>query len=148
MSKVEIEVYRGWTISFDTDKETFYCHSEQYDSDATKKSFSAVKKFIDDFIKDNENFKPVVVQYVPDSHNAGKCLTIIGVRKDGRFIIDKNGAKEQLSTYDENRLIVYNKNNDIYWEKSAQIQSEIDRLRVEQKEVENKITGKKLTELK
>lgn len=113
-----------------------------------QKSFSAVKKFIDDFIKDNETFRPVVCQYLPDTHNRGKCITIIGVRKDGRFIIDKDWAKEQLSTYDEKNLIVYDKNNDIHWQKSAQLQSEIERLRIEQKEVEKKITGKKLTELK
>jgi hypothetical protein len=28
---VEIETYRGWLISFNTEKETFHCHSEQWD---------------------------------------------------------------------------------------------------------------------
>ena len=54
--KIKIEDYRGWSIEFDTEKESFYCHSEQYDRDETKKSYSSVKKFVDDFIKDNFTF--------------------------------------------------------------------------------------------
>ena len=38
--KTEIAKYRGWEISFDTDKETFYALSNDYDRDETKKSFS------------------------------------------------------------------------------------------------------------
>ena len=50
--KVQIENYRGWNIEFDTEKESFYCHSEQHDKDENKKSFASTKKWIDDFIKD------------------------------------------------------------------------------------------------
>ncbi len=42
--KIEIENYRGWDISFDTEKETFYAISSHFDTDKTKQSFAATPK--------------------------------------------------------------------------------------------------------
>ena len=60
--KVFIENYRGWDISFDTDKESFYAQSDEYDVGETKKSFASAKKYIDDFLKDNLQFQPIWVE--------------------------------------------------------------------------------------
>jgi hypothetical protein len=49
-------------IYFDTDSEEFYTLSNQYDKENTKKSFASTKKNIDDYIKENSSFKPVMVQ--------------------------------------------------------------------------------------
>ena len=51
--KVAIENYRGFDIEFDTDHEKFQCiitDGEEKES----RSFTAVKKFIDEYRKDNQ----------------------------------------------------------------------------------------------
>lgn len=146
--KTEIEIYRGWTISFDTEKETFYCHSEQYDTDFRKTSYPAIKKWIDDFIKENATFTPFWIE--PNrSYYKSEPLRVIGIRKDGRFIYeDKNSNKQQLSEYSEADYILRNEDNDRHRVLADEIQGKIDVLIDEKKEVLSKITGVKLTEYK
>lgn len=148
--KVEIENYRGWTISFDTEKETFYCHSEQYNRDAKKQSFASTKKFIDDFIKDNEVFKPVWIEWrKPSSFASEEKILLIGLRKDGRFIYSNaKGDKKQLSDYEEDKYILYDEKNEVYKKDAQEIKCEIDILEAKRKEVLSKITGVELTEYK
>lgn len=82
--RVEIANYRGWEISFDTDKEEFYCLSNEYDNDVNKKSFSASKKYIDDYIKLNKEFKPF---FVTSKDSRERKIKIVGVRKDGGLFV-------------------------------------------------------------
>ena len=146
--QVKIENYRGWEISFDTDKETFYCHSEQYDKDATKKSYTSTKKFIDDFIKENQNFTPIWCERKGEFLYGKRKILIIGIRKDGRFIIDNKGTKEQLSEYSENDYILYNQENEKYRTEIQEIEKEMESLRLKRNAVLKKVTGVGLKEYK
>jgi hypothetical protein len=98
--KVTIENYRGFEILFDTNHERFQCIITE-DHTKESKSYPAVKKFIDEYMKDNQSFKPFYIESIPGSYNDRGTLKIVGIRKDKRFITeDKNGNKGQVSEYD------------------------------------------------
>ena len=147
--KVIIDNHRGWEISFDTELETFYCISDRYDRDETKKSFASIKKFIDDFIKENEIFEPVWVETKPNSYTSDKKIKLIGIRKDGRFIYENSkGEKQKLSDYNEKDYILYDANNDKFRLEAEKINKEIEVLNAKRDAVLDKITGIELTEYK
>src|SRR5678809_670812 len=111
--RVLIEEYRKWEIFFDTNSEDFYTVSNEYDNDKTKRSYAAVKKYIDDYIKDNETFTPVSIQ-----REDGRVFKLIGIRKDGAFMYeDKDGRKQQFSKCDESRYFLVDSANDHLFEK-------------------------------
>jgi hypothetical protein len=144
--RVLIEEYRGWEISFDTDSENFYCVSDRYDVDKTRKSFASVKKWIDDFIKENQNFKPFVIESLPKSYGDG-ILTVIGIRKDGNFMVQTaKGEKKQLSRSDEKRYILRASECDVYRKEANDLQDRINQLRKVQEELLAKVTGVSLVE--
>jgi hypothetical protein len=146
--KVEIENYRGWSISFDTEKETFYCHSEQWDRDENKKSYASTKKFIDDFIKENQTFKPIWVETKPKAYGEKK-IKLIGIRKDGRFIYeDAKGEKRQLSDYSEKNYILYDEENEKYKKEAEIIDEQMEVLRLQRNAVLENIKGIELTDYK
>lgn len=146
---VVIENYRGWSISFDTEKETFCSHSEQLDRDENKKSYAATKKWIDDFIKENEVFEPVWIETKPNQYNPAKRIKLIGIRKDGRFIYEnEKGEKKQLSDYEEKDYILYNPKNDKYREEAKKIDVELEELRLKRNAILNKVVGIELAEYK
>lgn len=96
--RIEIDRYRGWIIYFDPENEMFF--GEGLEAEPVQKtSFSAAKKAIDDYLKDNTNFKPFKVLRV--GYDVSDPITITGVRKDGRFVYEEEGNKKQISTYDE-----------------------------------------------
>lgn len=145
--KVDIEEYRGWQISFDTEKETFYCVSDAWDRDESKKSFAAIKSFIDEFIKDNLVFKPVWAEPSAGRHGRDK-IKIIGIRKDGRLICEKNGEKSQLSSYDEEGYIIHNPANDPIRNQIDELDLDIEKLYNKKKELDKQITGQSLSDFK
>jgi hypothetical protein len=124
--KVEIEDYRDWTIYFDTIEERFYSVSQRDDTSKENRSYSAAKKAIDDYLRDNQEFKPFKAMH--KSHL--EIIDIVGIRKDGRYITERNGKKEQLSSYDEDRWIVW---DDAY----IPVVAEIRRLQNEQRKKED-----------
>lgn len=108
--KTTIENYRGIDIWFDTEYETFSCDVDHENS--VKKSYPAVKKFIDDWKKDAANFKSFRVCGNPNSYYGGKNGTIIGIRKDGRFVLEnEKGEKEQVSDSNLKDFILYDSAN-------------------------------------
>lgn len=110
--KALIEDYRGFEISFDTEKSVFYCFSDSYDTENTSKSYDAVKKYIDDYIKANKTFKSFVVYPVPNSYKK-EPTTITGIRKDGGFTyVDEIGKPKKVSNYDENEYYFINPSNE------------------------------------
>lgn len=128
-----IENYRGFEIYFNTDKEEFYTISNEHDTEKTKKSYASTKKFIDDFLKKNINFKPINVMKEKSLYSDSKIITLIGIRKDGAFTYeDKEGNKQQLSKYDEKDYFAINSLNDKYFE-------ELDILYKQQKDLSEKI---------
>lgn len=109
---VDIEKYRGIEIWFDTDYETFQCDIDEERS--VKKSYSAVKKFIDEWKKDMSNFKAFKVMKNPNGRYGGKSGTVVGIRKDGRFILKTNAEdskNEQISDYSLDDFILIEQEN-------------------------------------
>ena len=139
MSKILITNYRGFDIEFDTDYEKFQCIITEERAKESN-SFFAIKGFIDDYKKNNQDFKPFWIESMPNSYrNKGK-LKVIGIRKDGRFVTEsKDGKKEQISDYDiSNYMIVKPENESILSELST-LKNEI-----EQREYEDKLKIKEI----
>ena len=131
--RVLIENYRAWEIYFDTDKEEFYTVSNEYDTQQTKKSYASAKKYIDDYLKENQNFKPIKVQKMSSIYSTGEVITLIGLRKDGAFMYeDAKGNKQQLSKYSEDDYFLVNSENDSIFQ-------ELELLYKEEKELAAKI---------
>ena len=135
-----ITEYRGWEIFFDTDKEEFYTVSNEYDKDNTKKSFKSTKKFIDDYIKENNSFKHILVQKEPSMFNNEEIIKLIGIRKDGDFMYeDKDGKKQRLSSYNEKDYFLINPENDEPFKKIAELEKKRDEIGSEIKEIKKTI---------
>ena len=137
-----IEKYRGFNITFDTDSEVFSSalNDESIDkyrnSDSpckSSKSFSAIKKFIDEFIKEHLEFEPFEAIHRPDEHlwdNNKQKIKIVGLRKDGRFVAeDRKGVTFQLASYDEDKYIVYNEKDDVHFATIAILELEAEEAR-------------------
>ena len=138
--RVLIENYRGWEIYFDTDKEEFYTVSNEYDKQETKRSYASSKKYIDDYIKSNNVFKPIKVQKMPTMFSEGKVITLIGIRKDKAFMYeDEEGRKQQLSSYDEIYYFIVDSRNDVYFKRIAELAIERKRIDDEVKEIEKSV---------
>lgn len=139
--KITIENYRGFDIEFDTDYEKFQCIVSE-DNTKESKSFSAVKKFVDDYKKDNQNFNPFYV--VSNPQNRMYCekerLKIIGIRNDGRFMAEtKNGDKKQISDYDLKDYILEVDSNERYFTLLEQFDAEQKAFNKEHKEKVEKV---------
>lgn len=135
-----ITEYRGWEIFFDTEKEEFYTVSSQYDKDISKKSFASTKKFVDDYIKENNNFKPILVQKEPSIFNSGEIIKLIGIRKDGDFMYeDKDGVKHRLSSYSEKDYFLLNPENEEPFKKISELEKKREKIGDEIKEIKKTI---------
>ena len=138
--RVLIENYRGWEIYFDTYKEQFYTVSNEYDKQETKRSYASSKKYIDDYIKSNNVFKPIKVQKMPTMFSEGKVITLIGIRKDKSFMYeDEEGRKQQLSSYDERDYFIVDSRNDVHFKRIAELAIERKRIDDEVKEIEKSV---------
>jgi len=134
--RILIEEYRGFDIYFDKRTEEFNAISNEYDIQKNKKSLGLAKNSIDDYIKDNLDFKSVVVQMVGTMFASEKEIELIGIRKDGRFVFrNKKGEPEQLSEYSERDYFLKNETN-------SQIFKDIDLLRIKIKDLEKEIRVK------
>lgn len=91
---VYIETYRGFKIFFNKERQAFYVEAELL-SDQDRKSFSACRSAIDDFLKNSANFVKFKVQKVA----SGEVILITGNTKDGRFFYEEDGKKKTLSKY-------------------------------------------------
>ena len=68
MSKILIDNYRGFDIEFETINEKFQCIiTDELVKESI--SFSAIKKFVDEYKKTNQDFKPFYVESTPDRYN-------------------------------------------------------------------------------
>lgn len=117
--KTEIDNYRGYEIRFDTYNETFECDID--DSRSVKKSYATIKKFIDEYIKENNEFKPFKIVPNPlEWHVKEQSAMVTGLRKDKAYQIElADGNKQQLSTYDESK----------YWVSTPEIIAEIEKVK-------------------
>jgi len=147
-NEILIENYRGYDIFFKSTEERFYT-SIDGTSWRNKQSFSAVKKFIDDHIKDNYKFEPFYIVKTGSIFHDDKKLKVVAIRKDGRFIAENpKGKKEQISDYEEKDWILDVPENDIHFANIAIYQGEVqvwqDKIKAEQK----LITAPTLAEVK
>lgn len=114
MSNILIENYRGFDIVFNPTQEKFQCIvTDENAKEST--SFAAVKKFIDDYKKDNQEFSPFYVVSMPGrtSGKGRKRWKVVGVRKDGRFIAEgEDGVRTQISDYDLGSYMLDKDKND------------------------------------
>jgi len=134
--RILIENYRGWEIYFDTENEEFYTSSNQHDTDKVKKSYATTKKFIDDYIKENSEFKPIKVCQFPNHYRDYKEITLIGIRKDGDFMYEDDGQKCRLSSYNEKEYFLVNEANEPIMEQVNLINKQILELEQKVKELE------------
>ena len=140
--KALIETYRGKNIYFDTEEEKFVVDltDEKF---VGKAGFNACKVTIDEYIKINKPFVPFQVRN--NYYGELTTKTIVGIRKDGRFI-QEGGS--QFSSYDEGSYMLVDPLDDPIFTK-------IKELRVSRKVIDNEIAdleksihGKKLSEVK
>ena len=132
MSKILIETYRGFDIEFDTNCEKFQCICTE-DNAKESTSFTAVKKFVDDYKKTNQDFKPFWVELIPDSYSYKKDkLKVIGVRKDGRFVAENSkGDKIQISDYSLDEYMLLKPENEIAMNKLSELKAKEEQQRLE-----------------
>lgn len=129
---IEIEVYKGQSISYDDDIDKFTCDISIEDKYKSTKRLSLkdVRKEIDQFIKLNADFKPIQALLL-DSYKESnfEIVTIEALRTDGKLVINKKGwssksyygAKEikYLMNYDT-KIIEEYKQLDAIFEKARE----------------------------
>lgn len=158
--KVKIETYRKFDIIFDTENEAF---SSVINNDANtafkdmkqlkeSKSYSAVKKAIDEYIKKNNTFEPFFVRIKPSAYCFNpdmKRIKVIGIRKDGRFIGEtKKGNAVQISEYEEKDYILERPEDEPHYARIALLGIELDRITKEIEDVKKSVNTESLKELK
>lgn len=134
MSKILIETYRGFDIEFDTNYEKFQCIcTEENVKEST--SFTAVKKYVDDYKKTNQEFKPFWVEPTPERYKTEK-LKVIGVRKDGRFVAENpKGDKIQILDYELNDYMILKPENEMAMNKLSELKVKEEQQRFENNEM-------------
>lgn len=145
--EVLIENYRGWEITFNTYTESFTSTSDEYDSQTTKKTYTSAKKSIDDFIKDNSTFKPIMVERIVRGEREVK--NIVGIRKDGDFVYeDEAGKKHRLSSYNEKNYYLVNEDNEPIFDKIKGLETAKQKLINEIKGLEETLNKVSLLSIK
>jgi hypothetical protein len=146
--KIQIENYRGWDILFDTEKESFYVVSNQFDRDETKKSFASAKKYIDDFIKENLKFEPFWIEKPATMWSKAMKVKVIGIRKDKRFVYETKEGVAQLSEYDEKDYFLFNEDNISVYRQMDELKLKKEEIDNQYKELEKKVIKEGLKPLK
>lgn len=128
--KVLIENYRGFEITFDTETNQFLAYSNEKDVEQEKRSYPATKKWIDDYVKENANFKRVLVCPVLGSYRMGEGkFTLTGIRKDSAFMAENAKGTFQVSKYDEEKYCIWDKSHDDIKDKYDNYNKQIDELK-------------------
>lgn len=142
MSKILIENYRGFDIEFDTQYEKFQCIITEENTKESN-SFSPVKKFIDEYKKQNKDFIPFSVIPTPTSYKNGGGINIIGIRKDGRFIGENSkGEKIQIPNYDESDYMLSNEPNKEHLNRLLELKKEKEEYDAKYKESWKEVVSK------
>ena len=137
MDNILIENYRGWEIFFDKNSEDFY--AKVSDNEQRKRSYASAKKYIDDYIKENNTFKPVIVQKLSTIFGED-IIELIGMRKDGKFIYKgRDNKKYALSDYYEKDYFIVDSRNDIHIAKIKELKGKIQNLNNEIIETSKKL---------
>ena len=140
MSKILIDNYRGFDIEFETINEKFQCIiTDELVKESI--SFSAIKKFVDEYKKTNQDFKPFYVESTPDRYSSKNSkLKIIGVRKDGRFVAENSkGEKVQVSDYDIKDYMLYKQENENALKLLSDLSEKVENQRLENNQIRKDI---------
>lgn len=147
MANILIENYRGFKIEFNTDKSTFSSVLNDYNKES--KSFDAIKKDIDEYLKENQSFEPFMAIRKPDLTWGSETIEIIGIRKDGLFYYkNEKGEKNQLSKHSENSYFIKEDWHEKVLVEIAYKKTLVDDAEKSLKESIKKITGTPITEIK
>lgn len=152
--KVLIENYRNFEIYFDNEDEIFYTVSDKYDSENKTKSYASIKKWIDDFIKDNNDFKPFfAIARIEGSlyvKNDAIKINVIGITKAKKIIyINEKDEKQTLSKYDVSNYIFYEPENEPFYKELQELKEKEERERIENNDKRKEIVSKmKITPIK
>ncbi|TXH55451.1 MAG: hypothetical protein E6Q97_08835 [Desulfurellales bacterium] len=105
---VHIELYRGFDISLNTESGAFVAIGSAYDTQSTHSSLNAARRAVDDFIKANVIFEPFDIYKTGGYGGNGmwQAHRVVGIRKDGAFVLEKDGNRWQLSSYDEKEFSI------------------------------------------
>jgi hypothetical protein len=134
--KILIETYRDWDIWYKPENEEFLAENGANESQ-NRKTLSAARKFVDEFRKANAEFKPFAVVGI-DRYRKDKPLTIVGMRKDARFIAENaKGEKEQISEYNERDYAIPNPENEPILDKIKELEAKKRKIqhRIEEQQV-------------
>lgn len=140
MENILIENYRGFDIEFNKDYEKFQCIITE-DNTKESLSYSAIKKFIDEYKSDNNNFKPFWIERNFKTGNVNeKRIKIIGKRKDNRFIYENDmGEKQQMRDYYLDDYILVFPENESGRNQLIELEKEEERQRLERNEKRKQI---------
>jgi len=127
--KVLIEKYRGFDINFDTNNAKFTCLVDDENLKSST-SYPAMKKYIDDYLKDNNTFAPFWIETDPKNGYSYNKYQVIGIAKDkGLITIDAEGNKGKLSKYSESDYVVSDPINDGHINELHKLKKQYDEYR-------------------
>lgn len=146
--KVLIETYRGWNIEFETEEETFYAINIPEEKSVKKVSYAAAKKHIDEYIKNNQEFKPIKVE--SDFFEEGRnIITLVGIRKDGKFMYERSdGRKGVLANYDERRYFEVNEANNPVFDKIMELRKKQYEIHIQMQSEREKLIKATVVEIR
>lgn len=100
--KYEIKQYKGQTIEYDDDLDKFVCDITIEDRNKTSKrgSLKDLEKEIDQFIKQNLEFKPFKLFEKRSYGNSLDVIHVEGIRTDGRFTCKKEWDGKIRNSFD------------------------------------------------
>jgi hypothetical protein len=152
MDRALIEEYRGIEIYFDLENETFYATIDDPENkwNRPKQSYKAVKKTIDDYLKENNDFKPFTALFrITYGGKKYEIRRITGIRKDAQFVyLDEKGVQHQLSKYDEQKHLIDSPENIDILAKLDEYEAEADAIRAKKHDLEGKLVSLNLKEIK
>lgn len=97
--KTKVSKYKGFDIFFNDINNMFQTESENWNQGS--KSFTAIKKKINDFIKENDFFGEFEIVGFPNSYSESKkgIITVKGIHANNNFLCeDSYGNKFQINT--------------------------------------------------
>jgi len=147
--RAKIETYRGIDIEFDTCNEKFNCVISE-GIKLEKGSYKLMQEAIDKYLKDNQSFKPFKVTNKPTTLFGGVgegVCTVIGIRKDGRFVYEnKEKKKQQIADHYERDIILYEPEMEVQLVEIAYLETLVDDARKKVEEAKKKVKGITLAE--
>lgn len=132
--KTKVDDYKGFEIYFDTDDGKFII--EGCDRQDTKPSYNSAKKFVDNFLKENNMFPEFKLTSNPRKHGWGRKDVIVqGLHGNGNLLAydEEKQEKFQLTTYNWDDYIFVDdlKSCGYDSDKVERLEAKLEKLRLE-----------------